>query len=264
MSAKDFLAGDYLSRADLVLVRGSSLFSRAIRFATRSPFSHTALVFVIPNRDLGFHRSFLIEAVPKGVRLSGLAELTKADAKGLFKADAVILRLEQPWFTRDVQALVRGRMLDFIRSGYDWRTVLGIAMSVAKGAFGGRDTFARALTTSLRNAYHRRGLAPANFICSGLVQYGFLRAIHDHATEPSSPVPPGAGALAVFNERLAKLDPAALLGGSPEARAALLATTPEEISRAPQLTWKYLMTKGRVHAVSSRDEAVALLGGSRG
>ena len=178
MPSEKFLAGDFLARADIVLMRGSSLFSKSIRFATRSPFSHAALIFLVPHRETGFERAFLIESVPKGVQLTYLTDGLNEHPLGV-----AILRLERSWFQQDQQAIVRGRMLDFIRAGYDWRTIVSLVISVANGMVLGRENYARSLGNSLRKAYRRRGLAPANFICSGFVQYGFLRAIHDLALE---------------------------------------------------------------------------------
>jgi hypothetical protein len=117
--------------------------------------------------------------------------------------------------------------------------------------------FSTEFRKALRSAYDRKGRAPANFICSGLVQYGYLAAIHDSVKQDGAPLPDDADDLAVMNPQLKSRSPDELLSGSPETRSALLATTPEDISRAPQLVWKYAIVRGRVHAVASRDQAVA-------
>ncbi|MEX2298565.1 MAG: hypothetical protein WD715_14205, partial [Dongiaceae bacterium] len=148
MDIETFLDGGHLSRADIVLVRGTSLFSRAIRFATRSPFSHAALIFLIPDRQSGFERTFLIEAVPKGISIRGIADAIGAGPGKGPKTALAVLRLERPWFNADVQKIVRGRMLDFVRAGYDWSTILGIATSVISGMFLGQASYARAMRSS--------------------------------------------------------------------------------------------------------------------
>ena len=252
MPSATFLAGDYLARADIVLMCGGTLFSRAIRFATRSPFSHAALIFLVPHRETGFERAFLIESVPKGVKLTSLADGFKEHPLGV-----AILRLERGWFQQDQQAIVRGKMLDFIRAGYDWQTVVSLALSVANGMMFGREHYARSLGNSLRKAYRRRGLAPANFICSGFVQYGFLRAIHDLSSGANPVVPIEDVKFGLFNQRLKDLDVAKVLQDT--SLAELLSTTPEDISQAPQLQWKYVYRRGMVHRVSSREEAIAVL-----
>ena len=254
-----FLKADYLSRSDIVLMVGTSLFSRAIRLATRSPFSHAALVFLIPDRETGFDRTFLIEAVPKGIAFRGLAEVVGADSRKNPRTAVAILRFERPWFDVDVQKLVRGRMLHFIRAGYDWLTIFSIAWSLATGIVWGQEKYIKNLQRSLTKHYQSKRLAPANFICSGLVQYGFLRTVFDLSQEGSSSIPHAAVAETIFDERLRKVEPGHILSGSPEALAELLATTPDEISRAPSLMWKYLILDGMVHAVTSRDLAIELL-----
>jgi hypothetical protein len=261
MTIDEFLDGGHLSRADIVLVRGTSLFSRAIRFATRSPFSHAALVFLIPDLETGFERTFLIEAVPKGIKITGIADLVGAGPVGNPHKSIAVLRFERPWFGEEIQKLVRGRMLDFVRAGYDWSTIFGILWSLIRGAAFGGEQFRAAVRRSLERQYQKRHVVPANFICSGLVQYGFLRTIFDLSDKEGSVIPIGDVVDAIFNPRLTGVDPGDIILGSPEALAELLATTPDQISRAPSLVWKYAIAKGQVHAVASRDEAVAILEG---
>ncbi|MEX0807542.1 MAG: hypothetical protein WD044_02330 [Dongiaceae bacterium] len=254
-----FLDGGHLSRADIVLVRGTSLFSRAIRLATRSPFSHAALIFLIPDRQSGFERTFLIEAVPKGISIRGITDVIGAGPSKGPKIALAVLRLERPWFNTDLQKLVRGRMLDFVRAGYDWSTIFGIARSVISGMVLGTASYARAMRSSLTRDYEKKRLVPANFICSGLVQYGFLRTIFDLSDRDGTIVPIGGVADAIFVPRLFGVDPEKIIARSPRALAELLAVTPDEISRAPTLTWKYVLVDGKAHAVASRDEAMAVL-----
>ncbi|MEX1109892.1 MAG: hypothetical protein WEC00_13355 [Dongiaceae bacterium] len=259
MDIETFLDGGHLSRADIVLVRGTSLFSRAIRFATRSPFSHAALIFLIPDRQSGFERTFLIEAVPKGISIRGIADAIGAGPGKGPKTALAVLRLERPWFNADVQKIVRGRMLDFVRAGYDWSTILGIATSVISGMFLGQASYARAMRSSLTRDYEKKRLVPADFICSGLVQYGFLRTIFDLSDRDGTIIPIGGVADAIFSTRLTGVDPEKIIARSPRALAELLAITPDEISRAPTLTWKYVLVDGKAHAVANRDDAMKVL-----
>ena len=256
-----FLAGGYLRRADIVLVRGTSLFSKAIRFATRSPFSHAALIFLIPDPESGFERTFLIEAVPKGIKITGIADLVGAGPVGNPEKSIAVLRFERDWFDETIQKLVRGRMLDFVHAGYDWSTIVGILRSLLWGALFGAEQFRAVVRGALQKGYEKRRVVPANFICSGLVQYGFLRTIFDLSDREGTVIPIGDVVDAIFNPRLTGVDPGDIIAGSPAALAELLATTPDQISRAPSLTWKYVVAKGTVHATASRDEAVAILEG---
>jgi hypothetical protein len=259
MEIGEFLDGGHLSRADIVLVRGTSLFSRAIRFATRSPFSHAALIFLIPDPESGFERTFMIEAVPRGISIRSIADAIGAGPGKGPKIALAVLRFERPWFDAGVQKLVRGRMLDFVRAGYDWSTILGIAWSVVNGMILGTQRYSRALRATLIRDYEKKRLVPANFICSGLVQYGFLRTIFDLSDRDGTVIPVFDVPDAIFTPRLRGVDPAKIIARSPRALAELLAITPDEISRAPTLTWKYVLVDGKAHSVADREEGVGIL-----
>jgi hypothetical protein len=75
MPVEDFLAGNYLERADMVLTRRNWDFaSWAIRWATSSPFSHAAMVFTGPQFESGYSNTFVIESGTKGVDLTNLRD----------------------------------------------------------------------------------------------------------------------------------------------------------------------------------------------
>src|SRR5882757_3224319 len=99
MSAARFLtnAAHYLQRGDVVLCKGkATLFSLAIRWWTRSHFSHTALVFAVPSAEEGFERTFLIEAGTSGVDITDLKHYAVDRARAY---DIAIKQFEQPWMT---------------------------------------------------------------------------------------------------------------------------------------------------------------------
>src|SRR5262245_40899671 len=71
MPVEDFLAGKYLERADVILTRREwDVASWAIRWATNSPFSHSAMVFTGPQFESGYTSTFVIEAGTNGVDLT--------------------------------------------------------------------------------------------------------------------------------------------------------------------------------------------------
>jgi hypothetical protein len=250
-----------------VLGSGKAWLSRVIRRMTASPFSHAALVFLIPQHDKGFEHAFVIEAVRRGVDLRRLSELLEHDARRRGTAVS-FLRLEAPWFDEDVQSTVRGRMLDFIEAGYSIRTILSIALAILRQRLAGPEGVPDALAGALRKARARSRLAPASFICSGLVQYGFVRTFLELSEERRSLVRQEDVLYGLFNPRLVEqvqngaLQVEDLLADP--GIATLLSTTPDEISRSPRLAWKYVAVRGRVHAVASREEAVELIEGRRG
>jgi len=94
MPVEDFLAGKFLERADVVLTRREwDVASWAIRWATNSPFSHSAMVFTGPQFESGYTSTFVIEAGTGGVDLTNLRDYI-AD-KSAFIA---IKRFRKEWF----------------------------------------------------------------------------------------------------------------------------------------------------------------------
>jgi hypothetical protein len=265
MPVGEFVKGEFLRRADVVLMRGHRLFSRAIRYATDSPFSHAALVFLVPDLEQGFDHAFLLEAVPAGVDVSRVSHVTEAKADGSYPAAVAILRLKAPWFSDDVARVVRGHMLNFIQAGYDWRTVFSIVAHVLRARLLGRkEEVPHAFARALIKAQARKGRAPGNFICSGFVQYGYLRALQDladQAPQPitEAPITEAEVQAAVFNARLAEIPIPAMLGEDPASLAILMSTTPEEISRSANLEWKYVLLRGQAYEVADREAAVRLI-----
>lgn len=254
MAVDDFLsrAELYLKRSDVVLCRGKSTFSKLIRFATKSQFSHAALVFLVPHRDLGFNNTFLIESVPTGVDVTDLRHYIKDHPD---KYDVVIKRLTKPWFVDNAPKIVRGSMLDFIKADYDFRAIWQITKSIAKKMLFGFLVWRDGLEVRLAKTYdeakpkaeRKPQPAPGQFICSGFVQYGFLggtRTLLDTA--------PGCGAVlddVMFAENV-----------SPDAPySKILSTTPEDLAATPKLEWCYVIRQGMVYRVHSTAEANALL-----
>jgi hypothetical protein len=112
MPVEDFLAGNYLERADVVLTRRDwDLASWLIRWSTSSPFSHAAMVFTGPQFESGVTNTFVIEAGTGGVDLTDLRDYI-AD-KSTYVA---IKRVKRPWFDAPKQSRVRGVLLDKIKA----------------------------------------------------------------------------------------------------------------------------------------------------
>jgi hypothetical protein len=247
---EQFLGQGKLRRADIALCAGrGSLISALIRWGTRSRFSHAALVFVVPHEDRGFDKTFLIESIGNGVDITDLGHYV-VDRRRAY--DVVILRFEEPWFAagpdgEDIQRLVRGHMLNFIKAEYDFGTIWQIARSVARKLIFGVQLRYLGFERTLRRTYAGKGLAPGQFICSGFVQYGYYRAVEKLV---------GAGRLAA--DKLAQV---VFKPGPAGARSVpeLLCTTPEDVASARQLACKYVFIDGYVYEVSSRQEAYDLL-----
>jgi hypothetical protein len=245
MTVEEFLAGNHVRRADIVLCRGKKgAFSRLIRWATGSYFSHAALVFLTPDRDHHFNNTFLIESVTSGVDLTDLRHYVVDHVSDY---DVAILRYEAPWFTGDHACLVRGVMLDFIKADYDFTTVWQIAWTVAKRLVFCVQAGVTGLQSTLERTYAQGRLAPGQFICSGFIQYGFYDAIDRMVRR--GVLPEACLSEVLFRPGLQV----------PPDHAMLMSTTPEDLASSPLLNWRYLIVRGTVHPVTSRDEAYGLL-----
>jgi hypothetical protein len=246
MPVEDFLKGEYLHRSDVVLVGGGgSLFSKAIRWFTKSLFSHAALVFLIPHRDSGFEHTFLIESITSGVDITNLEHYAVELQKDKYIA---VLRLEQEWFDSDVQKMVRGRMLNYIKASYDFLTIGSIASYIFKKATFGVKARMSGYIPQLQKELRKGKKLPNEFICSGFVQYGFYSGIKflvdKQALEPNC-----------LSQVLFRDD---LLANAEELN--LVSVTPQDLAASPKLAWKYVIKAGKVYTVSSEAQGKQLLG----
>ena len=266
MSVDDFLAGGYLERSDVILTRKHrNLTSWLIRFLTGSQFSHAALVFLVPRYETGFNNTFVIEAATGGVDLAQLSDYLK-DRRSVVG----IRRLNRPWFQDDAQALVRGRMLNNIEADYAFTTVFTIlfdtinkiGVGFSKSIYGKRKAMKRRKKRNLK--------APNEFICSGLVQLGFVEGVGELVWDGYLPVD-------VMSEVIFEPNLAALLKSQDwdqftrdeqleivqtmveDFQDVLAAVTPEHIAASPMLDWRYVVRNQTVHEVSSESEAEQLL-----
>jgi hypothetical protein len=246
MPVRDFLAASdrHLQRGDIVLCKGkASLYSWAIRFWTRSEFSHAALVFAVPSHDDGFERTFLIEAGTSGVDITDLRHYIVDLALAY---DVAVMRLERPWMTVEVQRVVRGHMLNFIKASYDYFKVVALARSLFSEAIFGLSAGIEGVEKAVRRSYRWSKTPPARFLCSGFVQYGYISAVR--RLIETGRLPQEALGDVTFKPSL-----------TPHSdRAAVLSTTPEDFAQSGKLAWKYAIRKGRVHRVGTYEEVRSL------
>jgi hypothetical protein len=264
MPVEDFLEGKYLERADVVLTRRDwDLASWLIRWSTNSPFSHAAMVFTGPQLESGFSNTFVIEAGTSGVDLTNLRDYI-AD-KSTFLA---IKRIKRPWFDEPKQSRVRGVLLDKIKASYDYwaigHLVRTLWFGVEKKVRGERRTVA---------SFRERDWKPPNeFICSGLVQLGFLEAVMEYIK--TNQLPGSALNQVVFHKealsRLPQTDEDWSYLSPEEAKAvavtfykqqnlAINSVTPEDLASSDRLEWLYFIKDGMVYKVSSYDEVRKLI-----
>ena len=124
-----------LDTGDLVLFRGGSVFSRLIQRATRSAWSHVAMVLRLPEYDfLALYESTGLGSLPdmvsgepaRGVQLVPLSERVRAydGAIAVRKLEGVTLASVARTALMDLRRELRGRpyersMVDLVRAVYD-------------------------------------------------------------------------------------------------------------------------------------------------
>jgi hypothetical protein len=263
MPVEDFLAGKYLERSDVVLTRREwNLSSWAIRWATSSPFSHAAMVFTGPQFESGYSSTFVIEAGTGGVDLTNLRDYI-AD-KSAFIA---IKRFHRDWFDEPKQSRVRGLLLDKIKASYNYWAIGSIMRSlwfgVERSVTGERD--------AVRNFRERNWDAPNEFICSGLVQVGFVEAAIEYIK--AGQLPPSALNEVVFEPEAATRLPAQEDWGYLDEETskttavlfrkqnfdALQSVTPENLAASDKLEWLYFIKNGMVYKVATYDDVRKLI-----
>jgi len=243
MSVDEFLAGPYLARSDVVLTRKQRDFrSWLIRLATRGSFSHAALVFLVPHQEKGFNNSFVIESASGGVDLSNLADYLK-DKRSIVGIKRI--RGAATWFDQETAALVRGRMLNSIQAEYAYATAFRIALDFINQIAFGMKAFISGHRRAIAGREAANLSAPNAFICSGLVQLGFVNGVVELIE--TGKLLPSAVSDVVFREDLAHFLPedweaftdaeqleischARAPGGERQARLGLHRTRPEGFS----------------------------------
>ncbi|MEQ1712390.1 MAG: hypothetical protein ABL908_13450 [Hyphomicrobium sp.] len=262
MPVAQFLAGKYLERSDVVLTRrDGDAVSYLIRWATGSVFSHSALVFSGPQFETGYSSTFVIEAGSSGVDLTKLDDYV--NDKSSFIA---IKRLRKPWFDEPKQSRVRGVMLDKIKASYNYWAIARIARNIWFGVqqkMQGKEQTIEAYRV-------RAWTPPQDFICSGLIQLGFIEAALTYIE--GGQIPPEAITDVIFHKEAASRLPKApdwklfepeqakstAIQFGQQLASELESVTPEDIARSDKLEWLYFIRHGRVHKISSYDEAQKL------
>lgn len=258
MPVEAFLDGNYLKRSDIVLTRRDwDLTSWVIRWATDSPFSHVALVFTGPQFESGYTNTFVIEASTSGVDLTNLRDYI-AD-KSSFLA---IKRFKKEWFDETKQSRVRGLLLDKIKADYNFWALGHIARNIWFGV----ERSMRGDEEAIQTFRERDWTPPNEYICSGLVQIGFVEAVLEYIK--SDQLPPSALREVVFQRVAASrlpekddwqyLDPEASKTTADLFRNqnfdALESVTPEDLALSDKLEWLYMIKNGQVYKADSYDD----------
>jgi len=258
MPVSEFRKGQYLHSGDVVLTtKLGSLFSFFNRVLDASDFAHAALVFATPHSDIGVDESYLLETTFGGVELDAFGEIVEPtkvyeDTGRPPEYIVGIKRLAHPWATPQIRAMVSGRMLRFLDiDDYDFSMLAALAARHTHFWFKVRSIlFGRAPSLG---EYLRGGgkYAPAEFICSGFVQFAFVDMVREALER---------GLLPVDDAGQAWRDVAfAPWVNSDTTMEDLMGVRPIELAESDGLAWKYLVYGGMVHRVDSMDDVNAML-----
>ncbi|MFP3921734.1 MAG: hypothetical protein ACLFU3_08530 [Dichotomicrobium sp.] len=258
MPVEDFRAGDYLHCGDVVLAsRMGSFFSFLTRRIDSSDFAHTALVFATKRSEIGLDDSYVIETTFGGVELGAFGELvapTKiySDTGRPPEYIVGIKRLERPWATPQVRAMVSGRMLRFLDiEDYDFSMLAALASRHTHFWFKLRSLlFGRAPSLG---EYLRSGsrYSPAEFICSGFVQFAFIDMVREALERGhiADDLADDAWRDVVFAPWV----------GENTTMEDLMGVRPLELAETDRLAWKYLVYGGVVHRVDTTEDVDTLV-----
>jgi len=258
MPVSEFRKRHFLHSGDVVLTtKLGSLFSFFNRVLDASDFAHAALVFATPHSDIGVDDSYLLETTFGGVELDAFGEIVEPtnvyeDTGRPPEYIVGIKRLAHPWATPQIRAMVSGRMLRFLDvDDYDYSMLAALAARHTHFWFKVRSLlFGRAPSLG---EYLRGGgkYAPAEFICSGFVQFAFVDMVREALER---------GLLPVDDAGQAWRDVAfAPWVNGDTTMEDLMGVRPTELAQSDGLTWKYLVYGGMVYRVDDMDEVNAML-----
>ncbi len=244
---KEFQNGGYLEPGDVILMtKLGSLFSWFVNVFDKSDFAHCAMVFQTPHDGHGIDHTYLIETSMGGVDLQTLTEIiapTKVYKDVNLPPDFVVgvKRLETPWASKPLRRMAANRMLHFIQNDdYDFSMLMALATRTSSKLYfrllsrfrGASPTVSEYLTKGVK-------FSPAEFICSGFVQFAYVDMVKT-AIERSLIKRDDAEAAwgdVIFADKIDETS----------SMKKLMAVTPRELASSSKLKWKYFVNRGKVY-----------------
>ena len=264
MPVEDFLAGNYLERADVVLTRRNwDLTSWAIRWATNSPFSHAAMVFTGPQFESGYSNTFVIESSYQRRRPDEPARLHRGQERlpchqafqeGLVRRDQAGARARPAARQDQVQLQLLGHRAHH-------------AQSVVRGSGDRAGREGRPIATIAARA---RGRRPTSSSAPASCRSASSKPCSNTSRRGSFRPPPSTTSCSSPRRRQGfrhKADWAYLDPESSKTTAVLFRkqnyealqwVTPEDLASSDKLEWLYFIKDGLVYKVSTYDEVKKL------
>jgi len=258
MPIAEFRRGHYLHTGDVVLTtKLGSLFSFFNRVLDASDFAHAALVFATPRSGIGIDESYLIETTFGGVELGAFGEIVQPtkvyeDTRRPPEYIVGVKRLNRHWATPHLRAMVSGRMLRFLDvDDYDYSMLAALAARNTHFWFRLRSLLFGRAPSLAEYVRRRRSYAPAEFICSGFVQFAFVDMVRE-AVERGQ-IPHGIAEDVWRDVTFADWI------GHDTTMEDLMGVRPIELARSDRLDWKYLIYGGEAHKVERTEQVDDLL-----
>jgi hypothetical protein len=201
--------GPHLRVSDVVVrtnLDPAQIFSRFIRMATNSQWSHSALLYLINDPPMGFDNTFLVEAMTSGVRVASW----RNEVVPFNNFTVGIRRPRLDWYVETPREIskhdatdpedvigidylrhIRGMAIDQINNLYDhnivWELTSLYIERVAREHLTGIPLIAEAAAGAANMFKHweedsAKAESMFRFICSGLVQYCFFEALRVRIT----------------------------------------------------------------------------------
>ncbi len=238
-------AQQHLRKGDIILSRSPTFTSWLIRKATGSSFSHAAFVFLVSDPAEGYNNTFLLESTGKGVGLANFRHYIRGRNP---RAEVAILRFKDETLGVKFFNRVRGLMLDHVQADYDYGVIVRLSLSLMFGARLGYAKISKGPHEAMQSAVERTRRRilkwlPPQFICSGFIQYGLVKAAVQEDLDPAN---------VIFRDGLS--------AGSGDD---LLAVTPDDVATSEKLRWLFVARRGWVYQANNREEALKIISGAR-
>jgi len=288
---------DYFLQADAeyqrlrvsdILLRTSlnprEIFTQLIRFATKSHWSHAALLYLLSDPPQGFDNTFFVEAWTTGIRLASL----RNEMEPPEQFNIGIRRLPLDWYVETPQEQaahvtsdpedthgiaflrhVRGMAVDQINGLYSHNVINELAALYLERIF---KRYHVPLVSSVANDFARlfehwdespeSTQTVMHFICSGLVQYSYFAALRRRIINAMDTARDVAMSNLSNMQRIFCPDPEGIIPDyiqqvqtgkltlSDAVPAPVLnflkTTTPADFNNSTNLIWRYIIIKGVV------------------
>lgn len=243
---QDFLGENRLRLGDILLFRRKgSFFARGLSRLTGDYFAHAGMVFATPQTDPGFTKAFVIECSFSGVDITPFDHFIEKRSRYV----VCVKRLEREWLDDRLRKTIRGHALNYIKAEYSFKTLTDLFLRAEAHLLFPRRNDGRRRAEMLERALRRDMKLPQAFICSGFVQYAFFEGVQRALGSERDDDAHTALAECYFaGERRTR-----------NLRADLLSVSPQDIADSDKLNWKYLMHRGDVFDVGSKQEAMTLI-----